>query len=112
MSAEVPITVDPDSPEPPFEQIKRQVRELMDTGRLRAGDKLPTVRRLAESLGIAPNNARRYLDPLEIGGILRSAMLSKRERYWAATEVLAALDGFADRAGACGGGSDGQVTVF
>ena len=53
------LVVDPHSTTPPFEQIRVQVIEAVRTGTLTPGDKLPTVRRLAEDLGLAPNTVAR-----------------------------------------------------
>lgn len=58
-----------------------------------------TTRSLESDLGIPVKNATRYLNPLEDLGVLRKAKLTKRDHYWAAHDVLAALDRFAERAG-------------
>ena len=50
------ITIDPGSPEPPYEQVRMRIAELAAGGALAAGTKLPPVRRLAEER-IAPNAA-------------------------------------------------------
>jgi len=59
------LQVDPHSTTPPFEQIRMQVIEAVRTGALAPGDKLPTVRRLAEDLGLAPNTVARSYRALE-----------------------------------------------
>ncbi len=57
------ISVDPELDAAPFQQIADQVRELIERGRLRPGDPIPTVRRLANDLRVAPNTvARAYAD--------------------------------------------------
>lgn len=58
-----------------------------------------TVDLLTSELGIDARHAHRYLTPLEERGVLRKAKLTKRESYWAASEVLDALDRFSERAG-------------
>lgn len=58
------------SPEPPFEQLKGGIRERVDSGALRAGDRLPTVRALATHLGLAPNTVARAYRELEAVGLL------------------------------------------
>lgn len=64
------LRIDPSSPEPPFAQLCSQIVEQVATGALRPGDRLPTVRRLAGDLGIAPNTVARAYRELEVDGIL------------------------------------------
>ena len=42
-----PVTVDPASGTPPFEQLRRQVAAMVAEGTLSPGSRMPTVRRLA-----------------------------------------------------------------
>ncbi|MEO7943540.1 MAG: GntR family transcriptional regulator, partial [Marmoricola sp.] len=46
------IIVDPDAAEPPYEQVREQIRGQVRKGELTPGTKLPTVRRLAGELGL------------------------------------------------------------
>lgn len=64
------ITVDASLPEPPYDQVRRQVTDLVAAGRLAAGDKLPTVRGLAADLGLAPNTVARAYRELEAAGVI------------------------------------------
>lgn len=48
------LVLDPGSAEPPFAQLRRQLIEQIRDGQLPPGSRLPTVRRLAGDLGIAP----------------------------------------------------------
>jgi DNA-binding transcriptional regulator YhcF (GntR family) len=66
------ITVDPQSPTPPFEQIRIAIRQLVATGALPVGARLPTVRQLAADLGIAPGTVGRAFRELELEGIIES----------------------------------------
>ncbi|MBX3093373.1 MAG: GntR family transcriptional regulator [Cryobacterium sp.] len=66
------VTVDPSSPTPPFEQVRQQVLALVSAGALAAGTRLPTVRALAQELGIAANTAARAYRELESGGIIET----------------------------------------
>jgi len=59
------LTLDPHSPTPPFEQLRSQVIEGVRSGALAPGDKLPTVRRLADDLGLAANTVARAYRELE-----------------------------------------------
>ncbi len=59
---------------PYYSQIVSQVRFLVATGRLTAGEQLPPVRKLAVQLTLNPNTVARAYRELETGGIV----LSKR----------------------------------
>ncbi len=64
------LRLDPASPEPPFAQLRAQLTAQIGDGTLRPGDRLPTVRALAEELGIAPNTVARAYRELEDDGLL------------------------------------------
>lgn len=66
------LTVDPRSAVPPFEQVRVQLLALVSSGELAPGTRLPTVRRLAEDLGIAPNTVARTYRELETDGIIQT----------------------------------------
>ncbi len=66
------LSVDPRSATPPFEQVRVQLLELVSSGELAPGTRLPTVRRLAEDLGIAPNTVARAYRELETDGIIET----------------------------------------
>jgi GntR family transcriptional regulator len=55
---------------PVYRQIIRQIEHGVLSGRLRAGDKLPTIRSLAVALKINPNTIAKAYGELEIRGIL------------------------------------------
>lgn len=57
---------------PPFEQLRTQVRDAVAAGELVAGAKLPTVRALAEQLGLAVNTVARAYRELETDGIIET----------------------------------------
>lgn len=61
-----------DAAEPPYEQIRVQVRDAVRSGSLAAGSKLPTVRRLAEELGLAVNTVARAYRELESDGVIET----------------------------------------
>ncbi|SDS66389.1 DNA-binding transcriptional regulator YhcF, GntR family [Paenibacillaceae bacterium GAS479] len=48
------ITLDPDSSTPFYEQLRNQIVLGIATGQLEPGEKLPTVRQLAEELSMNP----------------------------------------------------------
>ena len=64
----MPFVIDPHAPEPPYEQIRAQVA----SGTFAAGTKLPTVRALAEQLGLAPNTVARAYRELETAGVIET----------------------------------------
>jgi DNA-binding transcriptional regulator YhcF (GntR family) len=64
------IAVDLASAVPPYEQIRAQVAEQARDGRLTAGTRLPTVRRLAADLGLAANTVARAYRELERDGVV------------------------------------------
>lgn len=62
--------LDPDSADPPFEQLRRQVATRAVSGDLPAGTRLPTVRALAEQLGVAAGTVARAYKELEADGVV------------------------------------------
>lgn len=65
------LRVDPRAEEAPFAQLRRQITDQVKSGALAPGDQLPTVRRLAGDLGIAPNTVARAYRELEADGLLQ-----------------------------------------
>lgn len=61
------------SKEPIFEQIKSQIIHYMSVGVLKQDDKLPSVRNMAEDLGINPNTVAKAYMQLEEAGIIYSS---------------------------------------
>jgi GntR family transcriptional regulator len=55
---------------PIYRQVIQQIERQVAAGRLRPGDQLPPVRRLAEQLLINPNTVARAYRDLESAGIL------------------------------------------
>jgi DNA-binding transcriptional regulator YhcF (GntR family) len=66
------ITVDHDSPVPPYEQVREQVRAQVESGELAPGTRLPTVRGLAGDLGLAANTVARAYRELEALGLIET----------------------------------------
>jgi GntR family transcriptional regulator len=64
------LTIDHDSAVPPFEQLRTQVAAMVVTGELEPGQKLPTVRQLADDLGLAANTVARAYRELEADGVI------------------------------------------
>ena len=66
------ISYDPDSPVPPYEQVRTSLAAQINDGTLTVGTKLPTVRGLAAELGIAPNTVARAYRELEEAGLIET----------------------------------------
>ena len=54
------------------DKIIRQIRELITSGQLSSGDKLPPERKLAEKLGVSRTHVRDAIKKLEFYGILKT----------------------------------------
>ena len=55
---------------PIYLQLMEQVKHAIETGALREGDQLPTIRKLAEDLVMNPNTVARAYRELEHEGVL------------------------------------------
>src|SRR6202000_1370795 len=55
---------------PLYLQLMEQVKHAVETGALREGDQLPTIRKLAEDLVMNPNTVVRAYRELEHEGVL------------------------------------------
>jgi DNA-binding transcriptional regulator YhcF (GntR family) len=64
------LRVDPESPVPPYEQIRLQIATMAVSGVLHAGARLPTIRQLAADLGLAGGTVARAYRELEQDGVL------------------------------------------
>src|SRR5215467_10455844 len=64
------FTVDPVDPTPLYAQLDRSIRAAIAAGRLRAGDRLPTVRQLAVDLRVNANTVAKVYAELERSGVL------------------------------------------
>lgn len=63
------ITLSPEGGSP-ADQIRDQVRGLVSTSQLAAGQRLPSVRQLATDLGLAPGTVAKAYKALEAEGML------------------------------------------
>ena len=66
------IRVDADSAVPPYEQVRSQLAAMARAGALPVGTRLPTVRRLAEDLGLAANTVARAYKELEADSVVET----------------------------------------
>ena len=88
---------------PIYQQIVNQIKYLVSSGRLTAGEELPPIRSLAEKLVINPNTVARAYRELEGAGIVekrrtagtyisdQGSPLARRERLKILTERIDAL---------------------
>lgn len=95
------LFLDTDSPVPAFEQIRGQIVDLMITGKLSGGDRLPSVRQLAGDLGIATGTVQRAYRALEEGGHTEGygrhgTIVRAQEAAGVSASLTAALDDFAE----------------
>ncbi|MCU1682247.1 MAG: ytrA [Amycolatopsis sp.] len=65
-------SVDSASPLPPYEQVRASLAAQINDRTLPVGTKLPTVRKLAADLGIAPNTIARAYRELEEAGLIET----------------------------------------
>lgn len=68
------LTLDPDSTEPPFRQLKGQIIEAIRRGTLTPGTRMPAIRTLATDVGIAARTAAKVYSELEEAGCSRAAV--------------------------------------
>ena len=66
------LVVDTRSPVPPYEQLRGQLSEMIQSGALSAGDRLPPLRQLAADLGLAVGTVGRTYRELELAGLVHS----------------------------------------
>ncbi len=59
-------------PRPIYEQIMDELRKMIISGVFKPGEKLPSVRELAQQLAINPNTIQRAYRELEISGYIYS----------------------------------------
>ncbi|BDM68296.1 GntR family transcriptional regulator [Streptomyces nigrescens] len=68
----VSITIDQASAVAPFEQVRTQIADQARDGALPVGYKLPTVRGLADDLGLAANTVAKAYRALETDGVIET----------------------------------------
>jgi GntR family transcriptional regulator len=66
------VSIDPTDRTPLYAQLERGLRAAIATGRLQAGDQLPTVRQLAVQLRINANTVARVYLELERAGVIET----------------------------------------
>src|SRR6266478_2243866 len=66
----MPLRLNPASGIPLYIQLLEQIKHSIETGAIRAGEQLPSVRQMAEELLINPNTVARAYRELEHEGVL------------------------------------------
>lgn len=66
------LVVDTTDPTPPYEQLRRQLADLVGSGVLGPGERLPPLRQLAADLGLAVGTVARTYRELELAGLVVS----------------------------------------
>ncbi|MEN1934736.1 GntR family transcriptional regulator [Paenibacillus sp. 102] len=66
------IIISNSSPDPIYEQISKQLRQLILNGGLKGGDQLPSIRSLAKELQISVITTRRAYEELEKEGYIET----------------------------------------
>lgn len=91
-----------DDAAPPYEQVRAQISEQARSGALPVGYRLPTVRGLAESLGLAANTVAKAYRALEGDGVIetrgRNGTFVAAAGSAAQRELASAAQDFASRA--------------
>ncbi len=64
------LEIDPRSVLPPYEQLRQQVHTLVLSGALAEGARLPSIRQLANDLGLATGTVARAYRELEADGVV------------------------------------------
>jgi GntR family transcriptional regulator len=67
------ISVDTESPVPPFEQIRTQLTDHIRSGQLGIGQRLPSIRQLAGDLRVATGTVARAYTELETAGLIETS---------------------------------------
>jgi GntR family transcriptional regulator len=67
------ITLDPASSIVPFEQVRGQITDLVRSGDLGGGQRLPSIRQLAADLRVAPGTVAKAYSILESEGLIETS---------------------------------------
>ncbi|GAA1769145.1 GntR family transcriptional regulator [Agromyces humatus] len=95
------FTIDHEASEPPFEQLRRQVTDAVRSGTLAPGARMPTVRALADELGLAVNTVAKAYRALETDHVIetrgRAGSFVSAQGDAVAREAQRAAIAYADR---------------
>ncbi|MCC6299060.1 MAG: substrate-binding domain-containing protein [Anaerolineales bacterium] len=71
-SSPLPLHIDPQANLPIFAQLRQQITWLIASGNLKPGDRLPTIRELAEQIGVHMHTVRQAYHSLEDDGLVET----------------------------------------
>ena len=115
---DVILEVDSRSPVPPYEQLRQHVTALVLGGGLAPGDRLPSIRQLANDLGLAGGTVARAYRELESDGVVTThgrhgtVVEGPPRRPAPPPELIEAAHSYADRAARTGAGlEDALIAV-
>ncbi|WP_192583238.1 GntR family transcriptional regulator [Streptomyces albicerus] len=95
------IDIDDEAGVAPYEQVRAQISEQARAGALPVGYRLPTVRGLAEELGLAANTVAKAYRALESDGVIetrgRNGTFVAAAGDAASREAAAAAQAYAER---------------
>ncbi|MCK8436289.1 GntR family transcriptional regulator [Streptomyces sp. D2-8] len=111
----VTLKIDIDDSAPPYEQVRARISEQARSGALPVGYRLPTVRGLAESLGLAANTVAKAYRALEADGVIetrgRNGTFVAAAGSAADRELASAAQAYAERARRLGLGEDAALAA-
>ncbi|WP_028659964.1 GntR family transcriptional regulator [Nocardioides insulae] len=108
------VSIDPEDGAPPYEQIRRQIEARITSGDLPVGERLPPVRRLADTLAVANGTVARAYRELEQAGLIetrgRAGTLVAGPLQRRAGQLLAEAAAYVERARLLGA-SDSEIVA-
>jgi len=111
----VTLKIDIDDSAPSYEQVRAQISEQARSGALPVGYRLPTVRGLAESLGLAANTVAKAYRALESDGVIetrgRNGTFVAAAGAAAERELASAAQAYAERARRLGADRDAALAA-
>jgi DNA-binding transcriptional regulator YhcF (GntR family) len=111
------VEVDPASAVPPYEQVRQGVTALVLGGALQPGARLPSIRQLADDLGLAGGTVARAYRELETDGIVTTrgrhgtVVAGARDHAAPPAELLSAARRYADQASGAGASLDDALAA-
>ena len=111
------LEIDPRSPLAPFEQVRQQVTALVLGGGLARGDRLPSIRQLANDLGLAGGTVARAYRELEADGVVTThgrhgtVIAGPPIRPAPPAHLIKAARSYADHAARTGASMDDALTA-
>ena len=101
--------------EPPYRQVRHAIAADIASGKIAVGTKLPSVRALAEQLGLAANTAAKVYKELEESGVVetrgRNGTIVTRRGGNTPAKVLAAATRLAEEASRAGMEDDAVLAL-